>query len=321
MRQDAQPGSAAAVDRVDALTGLIEALREAGYDFTAVTPATHQRYLAKRRGDEARTLREIFGWNLPFRPGALPPAVERAAADAGALESGGGLVKSRYRAASLGGALLLHSAFPTSEQDAVFFGPDTYRFARFLAAELPRLGSKRRAVDIGTGAGAGAIALAALRPELEIVATDINESALTLARANARAAGASIDIVEGSGLEAVTGPIDLVVANPPYVMDEEDRAYRDGGDLNGGRLSLDWALAAAKRLDPGGHMLLYTGVAIEEGRDRLREELEKTLPPLACTLRYEELDPDIFGEELEKPPYAAIERIAAVGIVIERAYS
>ena len=66
-------------------------------------------------------------------------------------------------------------------------------------------------------------------------------------------------------------------------------------------------------------MLLYTGVAIVDGRDALCEALERALPDLGCTLRYREIDPDIFGEELEKPPYADVERIAAVGAVVEKA--
>lgn len=75
--------------------------------------------------------------------------------------------------------LYAHSAFPTFEADSVFFGPDTYRFIRFLRealAILPTPPTKfdgdgeaterakrwKLAVDVGTGAGAGAIALAGL---------------------------------------------------------------------------------------------------------------------------------------------------------------
>jgi hypothetical protein len=65
-------------------------------------------------------------------------------------------------------------------------------------------------------------------------------------------------------------------------------------------------------------VLLYTGVAIVDGRDELREALADQLPALGCTLRYRELDPDVFGEELVKPAYAEVERIAAIGAVVER---
>ncbi len=127
------------------------------------------------------------------------------------------------------------------------------------------------------------------------------------------------ELVESPGLDHVKGEFDLVVANPPYIMDENDRAYRDGGGMHGAQLSLDWALAAAKRLQPGGHMIHYTGVAIVEGKDEFRATLERELPALGCSLRYRELDPDIFGEELDKPPYRDVERIAAVGAIIAKA--
>jgi hypothetical protein len=62
-------------------------------------------------------------------------------------------------------------------------------------------------------------------------------------------------------------------------------------------------------------MLLYSGAAIVDGRDGLKTALE-ALPGAA--VRYAEIDPDVFGEELDKPPYAGVERIAAVGAVITR---
>ena len=65
-------------------------------------------------------------------------------------------------------------------------------------------------------------------------------------------------------------------------------------------------------------MLLYTGSAIVAGRDALREALAEALPRLGCSLRYEELDPDVFGEELDQPDYRNVERIAVVGAVIRR---
>jgi hypothetical protein len=88
--------------------------------------------------------------------------------------------------------------------------------------------------------------------------------------------------------------------------------------MHGAALSLDWSLASARRLEPGGRMLLYTGVAIVDGRDALRERLERKLPELGCSLRYREIDPDVFGEDLVKPAYAEVERIAVVGAVIEK---
>jgi SAM-dependent methyltransferase len=237
---------------------------------------------------------------------------------AGLTSEANGLLRSRVRVSSIHDNLFIHSAYPTDDEDSVFLGPDSYRFVDFVRAELARAPGTRRLVDIGAGAGVGAIMAAPLLPGARLTLTDVNPLALRLARANARHAGLEVEIVEGSGLDAVRGPIDLAMANPPYIIDRGNRTYRDGGGMRGARLSLDWALTAAGRVEPGGRVLLYTGSAIVGGRDALREALESSLPSLGASLRYRELDPDIFGEELDKPGYEDVERIAAVGAVIQR---
>jgi hypothetical protein len=86
----------------------------------------------------------------------------------------------------------------------------------------------------------------------------------------------------------------------------------------GAELSLKWALGGAAALAPGGRFLLYTGAAIIEGIDGLKDMLLRHLDSDAFGLAYEEIDPDIFGEELLNPAYHGVDRIAAVGIVITR---
>lgn len=302
----------------EALLDLLRALGAAGYRFIAVTPETHRRVLEREPDRPARDLRDVFGWNLGFEPKLLPPPIRQALERSGTV-SRDGLRRSRIRVASLDDRLFLHSAYPTDEPDAVFFGPDSYRYVRFLRDELSRLPPARRLVDIGAGSGVGAIMAAALLPGARLTATDINPLALRWARINARHCGVELETVEGPGLEAVEGPVDLVIANPPFVADPAGRLYRDGGAMHGARLSLDWALAAARRLEPGGTMLLYTGSAIVAGRDELREALAERLAALGCSLDYAEIDPDIFGELLDQPGYEAVERVAAVGAVIRRA--
>jgi len=306
-------------DADDGLIDLLRALSALDYRFVTVTPETHRRVIERSPGRAARDLRDVFGWNRPFEEGLLPLPVRDALERSGMVSSEGGLPRSRVRIASVDGRLFLHSAFPTDEADSVFFGPDSYRYARFLAAELPRLASVRRLVDIGAGSGVGAIVAAAHLPGARLTATDINPLASRFARINARHSGVALETVESSSLDGVEGPVDLVIANPPFVIDPAGRLYRDGGDMHGARLSLDWALAAARRIEPGGTMLLYTGSAIVDGRDGLREALAGQVPGLGCSLRYSEIDPDIFGELLGGPGYEAVERVAAVGAVISKA--
>lgn len=301
------------------LSDLLRALSMAEYRFVTATPETHRRVLERSPGRVAHDLRGIFGWNLTFEEGLLPAPVREALDRSGMVSLDGGLLRSRVRVASVEDRLFLHSAYPTDEADAVFFGPDSYRYVRFLAAELPRLGPVRRLVDIGAGSGVGAIVSAAMLPDAKVTATDINPLALRFARINARHAGVELETVESSGLDSVNGPVDLIIANPPFVLDPAKRLYRDGGDMHGARLSLDWALAAARRIEPGGTILLYTGSAIVDGRDGLNEALAEQLPALGCSLRYSEIDPDIFGELLCAPGYEEVERVAAVGAVIRKA--
>jgi methylase of polypeptide subunit release factors len=109
-----------------------------------------------------------------------------------------------------------------------------------------------------------------------------------------------------------------VIANPPYIMDAKGRSYRDGGDLLGGQVALDWARQALASLTPGGTMLLYTGAAVVKGEAPLMHALDEVCQSAGVELVIEETDPDVFGEELEQPAYADVERIALFCVTIRR---
>ena len=302
-----------------ALRELLQALEAAGYAFVTITPASHERVVRRRAKAVAQDVRDVFGWSLPFPRTLLPEALLAPLERADAVETrADGLLRATIRVSSLDDRLFVHSAFPTEAEDAVFFGPDSYRFVDFLRAELPRLGEVRRLVDLGAGAGVGAIMAGALLAGACLTLVDINPVALRIAAINADHAGLEVELLEGSGIDVVKGEFDLVIANPPFIVDDKARAYRDGGDLFGGQVALDWARTAAARLAPGGAILLYTGAAIVDGRNLLCDALAQDLPQHGCTFRCRELDPDIFGEELGNSAYADVERIAAVGIVIEK---
>ncbi len=71
--------------------------------------------------------------------------------------------------------------------------------------------------DIGTGSGAIAIALKTECPWLQVDATDLHESALTVARQNAHKHRAEIQFFQGHGLQALSQTYDIIVSNPPYI--------------------------------------------------------------------------------------------------------
>jgi len=303
-----------------ALTNLLDYLQAAGYRFITTTPLTHARVLARQPAGSAATLRDIFGWNLPFDPGLLPDKVLAALDTAGLLAHVGQQRRSKLRVSSIDDALFLHSAYPTDQENAVFFGPDTYRYVRFMqqALSLAPPGPRPRMLDIGCGSGAGGLMVAKQHGDATLVLNDINPEALVCAGLNARNAGIAAQLALGDSLAAVDGQFDLIMANPPYLVDEDARTYRHGGDRLGRSLSLRMATESLPRLAPGGRLLLYTGIAIVKGVDEFLLELRPALDGAGLEWRYQELDPDVFGEELERDVYRDVDRIAAVGVEARR---
>ena len=291
---------------VASLVRLGEALRAARYSFVTVTPESHRRVLARRQ--RAESLRDVFGWSLPFAYDDLPRDVAAAMRD-GDLAAGGAAGQvSQVRFSTLHDGLYAHSAYPTDTVDAVFFGPDTYRFCRAIRQSARRA---RVVVDVGCGSGAGGI-VAGHEAERVILA-DVNERALVFARANAMLNGVDrAEVVLSDVLAGIDAAPDLIVANPPYLRDALGRTYRDGGGSFGEALAVRIARESLARLAPGGHLLLYTGAAVVDGVDTFFQAIAPALEKANADVCYEEIDPDVFGEELSGAAYAAVDRIAAV---------
>jgi len=297
-----------------ALLTLGTTLRQAGYRFMTVTPSTHRRINGRPGNEQARDLRDVFGWSRPFAPAVLPPGMLELMADAGVLAGEGDALRSTVRASTLDDLLLFHSAFPTHDDDAVFFGPDTYRFIgamrRAFASADP---APMRAIDVGCGSGAGALTIARAFPAAEVIGADVNMAALALSRVNAQLNDVTrFTACESDLFNGVAGEVDLIVSNPPFVLDPDARRYRHGGGERGAELSRRIVEEGLLRLRSGGRLLLYTGVAITGDSDHFLESLRAQLDAQCASWSYEELDPDIFGGQLGEPGYEEVERIAAV---------
>lgn len=295
------------------LLDLLGQLKSQRYHFVAVTPATHALAL-EHPPPRPLGIRDIFGWNRPFDAAELDPSLLGYLQCSGAIEPAGKQWRAAVRVASLGNDLLLHSKYPTDDENAVFFGPDTYRFIRFIKEQLPRLNKPTWVVDMGAGSGAGGIVAAQMIPSARVTLVDINPQALELARTNAKSAAVCVETVETN---EIPPGVDLVVANPPYMLDRGRRAYRHGGALFGGAVALDWVKQALRVLQPGGAMLLYTGAAVTKGKAPLVEAVQLACAQAGASVRIEELDPDVFGAELAAPAYKSVERIAVIGAVIQ----
>jgi len=136
--------------------------------------------------------------------------------------------------------------------------------------ELSRNRPLSSIAEVGTGCGAVAVSLALDLPQVKIYATDISASALEVALFNCHKHGVEgrICLLEGDMLDPLPGPVDLIVANLPYVREAElpnvnTLGFEPSLALDGGPDGLDkirhLCRQADKKLHPGGCLLLEIG--------------------------------------------------------------
>ncbi len=304
-----------------ALVALLDWLKNEAYHFITSTPVTHRRVLMRRQHEEADNLRDVFGWSLPFASALLPPKVLTFLKDAGVLWlMANGKYRSAIRVSSIHRCLFIHSAFPTDSEDAIFFGPDTYRFVNFLRQHLlhDSTATGLRLLDVGCGSGAGGIMAAQYCPQAQLTFSDINPIALRYSAINAQHAGLEADVVLCDVLADNTQYFDVIISNPPYLHDDFARLYRHGGEGLGRALSVRIVEESLAHLATDGRLLLYTGVAIINGCDHFLAEMTSLLADSDYDWQYQELDPDVFSEELERPIYNQAERIAVIGLCVQK---
>jgi release factor glutamine methyltransferase len=131
-----------------------------------------------------------------------------------------------------------------------------------------------RVVDVGTGSGCLALACAQSHKTAKVIAIDLSENALDVARRNAEALGliGRVEFRQGNLLGPVAdiGPFDAILSNPPYiksgvvatlepgVRDYEPHLALDGGP-DGLRIVAPLIEQAVPLLKPGGMILLEIG--------------------------------------------------------------
>ena len=119
-----------------------------------------------------------------------------------------------------------------------------------LDSRIQRAGS---VADVGCGSGAGGLLLAPRALSVQLL--DVNPQAIRFARANAELNGLPARAAESDVLSAAEGPLDLIVANPPYLADPLGRAYRDGGEDLGTALSVRREYSASCAFGPRASVL------------------------------------------------------------------
>jgi release factor glutamine methyltransferase len=153
--------------------------------------------------------------------------------------------------------------------------PETETVVEAALAAIDARGSHAtpwRVADLGTGSGALMLALLSELPAARGIATDISEAAVRMARHNATRLGFATRsrFIVGDFVAALTGPFDLVVANPPYVasahvacLEAEVRNHDPVAALDGGSDGLAAYRAIATGVDrilaPGGDMVVELG--------------------------------------------------------------
>lgn len=162
--------------------------------------------------------------------------------------------------------------------------------------------ARRNAIiaDIGTGCGAIAVSLALLLPEARIYATDISPGALDTARLNCEKHGVQerVRLLQGNLLEPLPEATDIIVANLPYIRDEEVgqlspeiRLFEPLAALAGGKDGLDvirqLLAQAGGKMRLGGVILLEIGY----GQAEAAVSLAKSFFPKAVV----ELAKDLAG--------------------------
>jgi release factor glutamine methyltransferase len=129
-------------------------------------------------------------------------------------------------------------------------------------------------LDLGTGSGIIAISIAAARPLWQVVATDISQGALDMARRNAARHKVNIEFFLGSWYQAFPSQLqfDLILSNPPYIregdqhLDQGDLRYEPRGALTDGADGL----SAIREIVQGALIHLKEGgrLWVEHGYDQ-----------------------------------------------------
>ena len=160
----------------------------------------------------------------------------------------------------------------TVNPDVLIPRPETEYIVEAVLDLHPRSGSL--IIDVGTGSGCIGLTLALEIPDAQVTVTDVSYAALLTAKSNAVQLGARASIVCMDLLEAVRGPFDIVVSNPPYVSRDETsrlqievREHEPHVALFGeedGLAAYRKLIPSAERvLKPGGILIMEIGAGLE----------------------------------------------------------
>ena len=168
--------------------------------------------------------------------------------------------------------------------------PETELLVQYVVQRIP---VERQAiiVDVCAGSGCIAVTIARLRPRAQVIATDLSNSSLDVARQNAsrHAVGERITWLEGNLLGSLAGQklegrIDIIVSNPPYIaeadwamLQPEVRLFEPRGALvagpQGTELHERLLQEAGQYLSPGGVLIMEIGAGQARALRRIVDQI------------------------------------------------
>ena len=168
--------------------------------------------------------------------------------------------------------------------------PETELLVEYVAQRIP-VERQATIVDVCTGSGCIAVAIARLRPRARLIATDLSNASLNVARHNAarHAVGEHITWLEGNLLGPLAGQklescIDVIVSNPPYIaeadwatLQPEVRLFEPRDALvagpQGTELHERLLQEAGRYLSPGGALIMEIGAGQARTMRRIVEQI------------------------------------------------
>jgi release factor glutamine methyltransferase len=147
--------------------------------------------------------------------------------------------------------------------------PETEMLVENVLPHLRSLNRPTSVIDLGAGSGAIAIAIAAQIPSAHVIAVENDPEALVWLRKNIEANDVDVRVVAEDVADALQGvKADLVVANPPYIPNDQDlpfevKNYEPHAALFGGKEGMEiprrFIRAALRLLKDGGILVIEHG--------------------------------------------------------------
>ncbi len=216
----------------------------------------------------AAGLHALFLRHQPLCSGLLSPPEHEALMAAGILGPEG----AQVQVAAAAGLYLMSSIPRRSPGEFVYLGDDTG-----LLLDQTAAARGARALDMGTGCGAVALSLA--RRFGEVVGTDVNPTALALARSNATLNRLSASFVSSDVWDGVQGRFDFVAANLPAlpISLTPNLAFAAAGESDPTALTRRFFERLDEYLEPDGECRMLTFAPVDGQGDRLLREAGERL--------------------------------------------